>query len=550
MESGLGEAIGLQERPNLFANVASATLAREDAKERAAAEALRKKREAEDASNKKLFSEADVFFRNSKFHNYVAGAARADFADTLNKAFEIRDQNPNDSYAGVHNEMMGLMARMNQYKNTSDYLSGLEKVAQEGKALVDPEFIKNINKEDFSKDVYRDENGFMVSKKWLSTLPNDRYGVSGDGKGRFGGTPIPIYNLQKTIEDFKTNPNNWTEGEQVFEKVKGVPGVYAKKTKAEINPVMRESFIQQMRTDPNLVRYWGAINGDKIKETDPNKYSQAVQDDLVNFLRTNASGSKMILDNITANPPAERKESVSKGLSLDATFDQVAPAEVETIESSSPLRTKIEEQISGVEGQVADLEAKEARTAQEDAALNNARLSLDKLNKQYESFGERKAEIRYSIPVTLKTVNQPTVVNMGEGVIDLNTNTQARGANSYKFVPRKIGMLKVKGKWTPYVFGESYDKAAKVDADGNIASDQNVSADLAVPLSKVEGFLNQQGTPTKWTKEALSKLQGGTSTSAAEKETNSEEVQEFTVNGKKYRVPANEVEAFKKDMGL
>jgi hypothetical protein len=48
--------------------------------------------------------------------------------------------------------------------------------------------------------------------------------------------------------------------------------------------------------------------------------------------------------------------------------------------------------------------------------------------------------------------------------------------------------------------------------------------------------------------EAIQKAGGAAKETASEQA--SDEVQEFVVGGKKYRVPANEVAAFKKDMGL
>lgn len=84
MAAGIGEAIGLQDKPNLFAAQAAGTLARLSAEESARETARRKAQEKDEADTKKVISDADIYSKNTTWHKMFGPAAQRELRDFAN----------------------------------------------------------------------------------------------------------------------------------------------------------------------------------------------------------------------------------------------------------------------------------------------------------------------------------------------------------------------------------------------------------------------------------------------------------------------------------
>jgi len=532
MAAGIGEAIGLQDKPNLFAGQAAGALARLSAEESAREAARRKAQEKDEADTKKVISDADIYSKNTTWHKMYAPAVQREMADFANDYIKYKSENPNAPRNGAYavTRLQELQSRLNRLKQNNDAFKDFEKGVQEGKYYADPNLFKKIYETDFTKKLYRDENGRVVSGDWAALKPDERYGAMIDANGDFISNPVKKFDFQNKIGGFMNNQNVWTEKSLITQRQKkGVPGMFEDISVKEVDPLQRESFVDEMVSNPDAVRAWQIENKDRIDGElaknpslkDPRNYSQFVQETMAEDVRLKTSGRKEDRVGRHIAPPKPPKAAKPKGPSLDASFDDLKDTITETDTFSAPMGKQVSEKedLEKLRQQVKkdEIDAKEYALSETDKKAAAKRKK--QLEDQEKAYGKEGAtDVKYSYPTTLKTANQPTVVNLGPDVIDLKTNTAPNESNQLKFIPRKIGMLKVKGKWGAYVFGESYDKAAATDSDGNVRSDQTTSGDFAIPLSKVEAFLNQQGTPTKWTSEALQKLKG-----ASPKETKSED---------------------------
>lgn len=558
MAAGIGEAIGLQDKPNLFAAQAAGALARLSAEESRREAARRKAQEKDEADTKKVIGDADIYFKNTTWHKMYAPAVQREMADFANDYINYKTQNPNAPGNGAYavTKLQELQGRMNRLKQNNDAFKDFEKGVQEGKYYADPDLFKKIYETDFSKKLYRDDNGRVVSGDWGGLKPNDLYGAMIDANGDFISNPVKKFDFQKTIGGFMNNSNVWTEKELKTRSQKDVPGMYEDISVKEVDPLQRESFVDEITTNPDAVRAWQVENKDRIESElaknpslkDPRNYSQFVQETMAEDVRLKTSGRKE--DRVARHiappkPPKPPKES--KTLSLDSTLDDLSKFMTETEEEimADPKRVALQDNVDRLAGEVEEAEKSSSFNKGELAGMKQ---SLEEQKAKLAERGDVKAETKYTFPVTLKTEGASTVVNNNDDVVDLSTGKKLSGVNQFKFIPRVIKLRKVNGKWKPFVYGESTDKIAASDKSGNTISDKTASATIAVPLDKVEGFLNKNGTPTKWVSEAIQRAGG--SAKAAESAPVADEVQEFVVKGKKYRVPANEVAAFKKDMGL
>ena len=558
MAAGIGDAISLQDKPNLFAAQASQTLARLSAEESAREAARRKAQEKDEADTKKVIADSDIYSKNTTWHKMYAPAVQREMADFANDYIKYKSENPNAPGNGAYavTRLQELSARMNRLKQSNDAFKDFEKGVQEGKYYADPELFKKIYETDFSKKLYRDDNGRVVSGDWGGLKPDERYGAMIDANGDFISNPVKKFDFQKTIGGFMNNSNVWTEKELKTRSQKDVPGMYEDISIKEVDPLQRESFVDEIVSNPDAVRAWQIENKDRIDGEiaknpslkDPRNYSQFVQDTMAEDVRLKTTGRKE--DRVGRHiappkPPAPPKES--KTLSLDSSLDDLMKYMTESEEEimADPKRVALQDNVDRLAGEIEEAEGK---TSFDKDKLAGMKASLKEQEDKLGQMGDLKAETKYTFPVTLKTEGASTVVNNNDDVVDLSTGKKLSGVNQFKFIPRLIKLRKVNGKWKPFVYGESTDKISATDKNGATISDKTASATIAVPLNKVEGFLNKNGTPTKWVSEAIQRAGG--SVKAAESAPAADEVQEFTVNGKKYRVPANEVAAFKKDMGL
>lgn len=529
--AGIGDAVAHQDKPNLFAAQAAGALARLSAEESRREAARRKAQEKDEADTKKVIGDADIYSKNTTWHKMYAPAVQREMADFANDYINYKTQNPNAPGNGAYavTKLQELQGRMNRLKQNNDAFKDFEKGVHEGKYYADPDLFKKIYETDFSKKLYRDDNGRVVSGDWGGLKTDERYGAMIDANGDFISNPVKKFDFQNRIGGFMNNSNVWTEKEFKTRSQKDVPGMFEDVSVKEVDPLQRESFVDEMVSNPDAVRAWQIENKDRLddaRKKDPSlnnerNYSRFVQKTMAEDVRLKTSGRKEDRVGRHIAPPKPPKAAKAKGPSLDASFDELKDTITETDTFSAPMGTQVAEKegLEKLRQQVKkdEIDAKEYTLSETDKKAASDR--KERLREQEAAYGkEGVTDVKYSYPTTLKTVNQPTVINIGPDVIDLKTNKAPNESNQLKFVPRKIGMLKVKGKWGAYVFGESYDKAAATDSDGNVKTDQTTSGDFAIPLSKLESFLNQQGTPTKWTKEALQKLKGG-----SEKETKAEE---------------------------
>jgi len=556
--AGIGEAIGLQDKPNLFASQAAGALARLSAEESAREAARRKAQEKDEADTKKVISDADIYSKNTTWHKMFGPAAQRELRDFANDMINYKVENPNASGKGAYQitRLQELHGRMNRLKQNNDAFKDFEKGVQEGKYYADPNLFKKIYETDFSKKLYRDDNGRVVSGDWGGLKPDERYGAMIDANGDFISNPVKKFDFQNRIGGFMNNSNVWTEKEFKTRSQKGVPGMFEDVSVKEVDPLQRESFVDEMVSNPDAVRAWQIENKDRLddaRKKDPSlnnerNYSRFVQKTMAEDVRLKTSGRKE--DRVGRHiappkPPKPAKES--KTLSLDASLNDLMKYMTESEEEimADPQRVALQDNVDRLAGEVEEAEGK---TSFDKDKLAGMKASLEEQQAKLAGMGDVKAETKYNFPVTLKTEGASTVVNNNDDVVDLATGKKLSGVNQFKFIPRLIKLRKVGGKWKPYVYGESTDKIAATDKNGNTVTDKTASATFAVPLDKVEGFLNKNGNPTKWVSEAIQKAGGAAKETASEQA--SDEVQEFVVGGKKYRVPANEVAAFKKDMGL
>lgn len=527
----VGEAIGLSDKPNLYANVLNSTLARQDAKEARDAENRRKAQEKEDAAAQKAVSAADVYLDPAKWHRMYSGAATKEIVDFKNDFINYKNENPNSWQTYAAQKFDELKGRLAELSTNSNNAKELEKAAVDQKAHIPDEVIQSINKTDFSKGLYRDpETGKVVSPEWgnISKGVDDRYGILLDKSGNLNLNLVPKTDYNKQIELFTNNDHNWTDTGTSVSRVKNTPNRYEQRISQEINPIASETFVNQVTTNPAYVKDWMLSNKEKIDKeipselrSNPKEYSQAVRDLMAQEVRTatTLNRSKVSGYNYQPREPKEVKEKVN----LDATFDELLPTmqEKEQIFIDTPYTNRTKKEINSLYDEAATLRA--AKDEEGAAKLEKeAKLKEDKLKSTVPL-----AEIEYKRPVTLKTQGSYTTINNGEGVINLTDNTQYTGPNQVDFIPKHIGILTRNGKKKAYVFGSIKDKEESYNKDGSVKSDVNVSAELAIPLDKAEKFLNEQGNPTKWTSEAIKRAEG----KKAETPTKAESKQKKKIDG-------------------
>lgn len=563
-EATLGDAIGLQEKPNLFGNIANSALASQSAAEARAAAALQKKQEQENADFNNLIKDGDVFFKGKNWHNYTAGAAKAELTDALNRVYKVRSENPNDWHAGVHTEMAGLMERLGKLQNTSNYLFGVEKAAMENKGLVDPEFLKKINEGDFSKDTYRDESGRMVSKGWLNAIPDNIYGVQGDGKGNFSGAPVPNYDFGKSLQGFMDNGNVWTETGMVVRPKKGAPNLYEEVVVKKIDPIQQEAFVDEQITNPQAVAVWQIQNKDRLAQArkanpalnDPRNYSNFVQDEMANDLRSKTVGVREERKAMFHNPQREPKEKVDESVqNVDASSPRTLSVGTNYVtdkgeskdtyidESGNELTKEGDKYYKTANGKTEEvtvkdpssLEVKSATYGEDITAVKSAHFSPVKIQDSpsfHVDMETGKSEKpRGAVDYSISSVDKlPYVVDQNGNILTVSDKTK-------KKIEAKGNGKNIKYGW----FANGQEESGTIDGEKNRKS-------RAIPLTQ-QVFDELKRNKVNITGVDESELWGkGGNGKTAEKPSN--EMQEFVVKGKKYRVPANEVADFKKDMGL
>jgi hypothetical protein len=518
MEAGIGDAIAHQDKPNLFASQAAGALARMSAEESRREAARRKAQEADDADTKKVISDSDIYSKNTTWHKMYASAAQREMADFANDYIKHKVENPNDPAKGAYavTRLQELSARMNRLKQSNDAFKDFEKGVHEGKYYADPELFKKIYETDFSKKLYRDDNGRVVSGDWGGLKPDERYGAMIDANGDFISNPVKKFDFQKTINGRMNDANYWTSTGISTKPRKGVPNAYDEVQDFQEDPTQRESFVDEMTSNPDAVRAWQIENKDRLDEArkrnpalnNDRNYSDFVQEQMAGDIRLKASGRKQtskISHFAAPKAPAPPKES--KTLSLDSTLDDLSKYMTESDQEivANPVAVAREEAAANLEDKIA--EAKKDSNFDKDK-IPGMEASLKELQDKIARTKDVKDETKYNFPVTLKSEGASTVVNNNDDVVDLSTGKKLSGVNQFKFIPRLIKLRKVKGQWKPFVYGESTDKIAASDKSGNTISDKTASATIAVPLDKVEGFLNKNGTPTSWTKEAIQRAGG------------------------------------------
>ena len=107
MAAGIGEAIGLQDKPNLFAAQAAGALARLSAEESRREAARRKAQEKDEADIKKVISDADIYSKNTTWHKMYAPAVQREMADFVNDYINYKTQNPNAPGNNTHRLLSG-----------------------------------------------------------------------------------------------------------------------------------------------------------------------------------------------------------------------------------------------------------------------------------------------------------------------------------------------------------------------------------------------------------------------------------------------------------
>lgn len=527
MAAGIGEAIGLQDKPNLFAAQAAGALARLSAEESRREAARRKAQEKDEADIKKVISDADIYSKNTTWHKMYAPAVQREMADFANDYINYKTQHPNAPGNGAYavTKLQELQGRINRLKQSNDSFKDFEKGVQEGKYYADPELFKKIYETDFSKKLYRDDNGRVVSGDWGGLKPDERYGAMLDANGDFIYNPVKKFDFQKTIGGFMNNSNVWTEKELKTRSQKDVPGMYEDISVKEVDPLQRESFVDEMVSNPDAVRAWQIENKkrlDDARKSDPalndqQKYSDFVQEQMAADIRLKTSGRKE--DRVARHiappkPPKPPKES--KTLSLDSSLDDLSKFMTETEEEimADPKKVALQDNVDRLAGEI---EEAEKSSSFDKGKLAGMKQSLEEQQAKLDQMGDVKTITKYNYPVTLKTETASTVVNNNDDVVDLSTGKKLSGVNQFTFSPKLIKLRMVDGKWKPFVYGNATDKIAATDKSGNTISDKTASATIAVPLDKVEGFLNKNGTPTKWVSEAIQRA-GATTKKAETKE--------------------------------
>jgi len=523
VEPNVGEAIGLSDKPNLYANVLNSTLARQDAKEARDADNRRKAQEKEEAEAKKVVGAADIYLDPSKWHRMYSGAATKEIVNFKNDFIDYKSKNPNSWQTYAAQKFDELKGRLAELQTSSTAVKELEKAAIEQKVHVPDSFLQEINKSDFNAGIYKDpETGRMVSPQWeaISKGLDDRYGINLDKSGNMNLNLVPKTDFKNRIEAFTNNDKNWLDKDIKMAPVSGAPNRYKQITTQAIDPTSSETFVNGITTTPAYVKDWIISNKDVLDKDpelnalrgEPAKYSEKVRELMSNDIRKATTLSRDRITGFTDRVPEPKAAKEDEKVSLDATFDELLPKmqEKEQIFADTEHTNSIKKEISDLNSQADELESNLPDKPSEDelAAITNLR-SKAKTKEDLLKTQTPRADVQYKMPVKLKNESTYTTVNNGDGVIDLSTNRQLTNVNQFDFQPKYIGILTVKGKKKAYVFGSTKDKAAAVDRNGNVVSDKNVSGEIAIPLEKAEKFLNEQGNPTKWTAEAIQRASGG-----------------------------------------
>jgi len=276
------------------------------------------------------------------------------------------------------------------------------------------------------------------------------------------------------------------------------------------------------------------------KMSDQEKYAAVAKNNLDDLKKS--AGVKVDTQVISPLKKSKGKEGqIGLNASLDDLSKYITESQIETM--ASPERVALQKNVDKLSGQI---QKASKDTNFDKDKLEGMKQSLEAQQTQLSSASAPKAETKYNFPLSFKTEGASTVVNNNEDVIDLTTGQRLKGVNQFNFKPRWIKLRSINGEWKPYVYGDSMDKEGAVNAKGGVESDKSVTAELAVPLDKVEGFLNKNNNPTQWVKEAVQRASAG----GGKIESPDLKVQTFKVGGKTYNIPADQVDEFKKDMGI
>lgn len=125
------------------------------------------------------------------------------------------------------------------------------------------------------------------------------------------------------------NSNVWTEKELKTRSQKEVPGMYEDISVKEVDPLQRESFVDEITTNPDAVRAWQVENKDRIESElaknpslkDPRNYSQFVQDTMAEDVRLKTSGRKedRVARHIAPPKPPAPPKADAKVINVEAT---------------------------------------------------------------------------------------------------------------------------------------------------------------------------------------------------------------------------------------
>jgi len=319
----LGDAIGLQDKPNLFASNLNASLARQSQKEAAQEAARRKAQEKDDAEFNKITSGKDFVLDPKIWDKRYSGVASKEMEASLGKILKIRKDNPNDWHNLVNQELLGLHDRLAVHLTNNNAWKDYKQKVRSGKFLGDNNALLESEKKDYSKDVQLDpETGRMVSPEWENDNIDPVYGVTSDAKGNFGGTPIPQHDYDKDLNDQIAHASNWTDA-GVTIKPSRDPNVLQINKNTKLHDAAKERLATQRASDPDFLSYWAATHKDEINAGQkngtvpktPKEYAAWLSDQAYNETRSYLDSQRKSVVEFR-NKPKEDKPKEDKSVQV------------------------------------------------------------------------------------------------------------------------------------------------------------------------------------------------------------------------------------------
>lgn len=313
----LGEAIGQSQKPNLYANLAAQTLARQSAKE-SAIEAAKRKKEEDDQKRLNVITDKDFKIDESKYHPTFLPDVKESLTNGWNSILELKRSDPNGWMNQVSPILIKMQGELANYRNQSDVANQINTDIHDGKVLADPEYVKQLNDPKYFGKLGR-----------LKMDSSPAYGMETDPMtGFINYTPIRPPLLQKSIEEFQKDPNAWTEDPTLTK--------WSKVTQSGAPPNMyTENKFSVPKQDALKAKAEGLVTLNEIrayvaghrKIQDDFDTGKINQDDVAKMIKgefiAGAGGAKMTSSNTAYHPPAEKKDG-TENMSADSGNDRFA----------------------------------------------------------------------------------------------------------------------------------------------------------------------------------------------------------------------------------